>query len=343
MTRPSHQFLVGISISESPDPERLGLGKEHLTELMMSVARTALRLDDRIGLVYGGDLRPGGFTRQLFDIALSEHRPPAQEAPEPPRRIYNYLAWPYYLMLAKHDQARMINACHFMRVRPEDAGFGDIPDDRDQRQQTNPPAALVASRCLTRMRELSTYGGHPTPEGEPTPPMRARILLGGKPSGYTSFMPGLFEEFLISRTPPNNRPPIPVFVVGAFGGAAGHLAAALLDQDGADDPLTVEFQLEQAAAADRQRLEQLIDHYASYPHLVIEDRYQALRDAVGSLRVAIAGGEAQAPGNGLTPLENRTLLTSRDQAEIRRLLVKGLRNLCTKDSASAGASSTYSS
>ncbi|WP_133511336.1 hypothetical protein [Candidatus Thiosymbion oneisti] len=335
MTKPSQQFLVGISISESPDLERLGLGKEHLAEQMISIARAVLRLDDEIGLVYGGDLRPEGFTWRLFDIALSEHRPPSGKAPEPPRRIYNYMAWPYYSKLAKHNEAQMVNDCHFMRVRPRDAGFPKIPDDRAQDQQTDPPGALVASWCLTRMRELSTYGGHPTLEGEFAPPMQARILLGGRSSGYMSFMPGLFEEFLISRAPPNNRPPIPVFIIGAFGGAAGQLADALLDQDQADDPLTLEFQLKQAAAAGRRELKQLIDHYASYPHLVIEDRYQALRDAVGSLRDAITGNDAQAPGNGLTPLENRALLTSRDEVEIRRLLVKGLKNLRTKDSASA--------
>ncbi len=328
MTNHSQKFLIGISISESPDPERLGLGKEHLTELMMSVARAVLRLDDRIGLVYGGDLRPGGFTRRLFDIALSEHGPLSGKAPEPPRRIYNYLAWPHYLALAKHDEAQMVNDCHFMRVRPEDAGFPGIADDRDQDRQTDPPGALVASRCLTRMRELSTYGGHPTLEGEPAPPMRARILLGGKPSGYSSFMPGLFEEFLVSRVPPNNEKPVPVFVIGALGGAAGQLADALLDEH-RTAPLTLEFQLKQEADAGRQGFEQLVDHYAFYPHLIIEDRYRKLRDAVQSLRDAIAGDDARALDNSLTPHENRTLLTSRDESEIRRLLVKGSRGLCT--------------
>jgi len=156
MTKPSQQFLVGISISESPDLEGLGLGKEHLAEQMISIARAVLRLGDRIDLVYGGDLRPEGFTWRLFDIALSEHGPLSKQAPEPSRRIYNYLAWPYYLPLARHDEARMINACHLMRVWPRDAGFSDIPDDRDQARQMNPPRVLVASRCLTRMRELST-------------------------------------------------------------------------------------------------------------------------------------------------------------------------------------------
>ncbi len=149
-----------------------------------------MRLRDEIGLVYGGGLRPEGFTWRLFDIAFSEYRPPSEEVLEPPRRIYNYMAWPYYLTLARHDEARMINACHFMRVRPRDAGFPAIPDDCDQEQQTDPPGALVAFRCLTRMRELATYGGHPTLEGESAPPTGARILLGGKPSGYSSFMPG---------------------------------------------------------------------------------------------------------------------------------------------------------
>jgi len=176
------------------------------------------------------------------------------------------------------------------------------------------------------MRELSTYGGHPTLEGESAPPMQARILLGGKPSGYSSFMPGLFEEFLISRAPPDNKKPIPVSVIGAFGGATGQLADALLDERRMDS-LALAFQLEQAARAGRQGLKQLVDQYAAYPHLVIEDRYQALHDAVGLLRNAITGSDVQAPDNGLTPLENRTLLTSRDEAEIHRLLIKGLKNL----------------
>lgn len=320
MTTDSQQSLVGISISESPDLERLGLGKEHLAELMMSIARAVLRIDDRIGLVYGGDLRPEGFTWRLFDIALSEH----SQTPEPPRRIYNYMAWPYYLTLARYDEARMINACHFMRVGPKDADFSDIPDNRDQRQQLNPPEALIASRCLTRMRELATYGGHPTLESEPAPPIRARILLGGKSSGYSSFMPGLFEEFLISRSPPNNGKPIPVFVIGALGGAAGQLAGALLGKD-KEDPLTLKFQREQETAAGRQGLEQLIGHYDDHLQAIdLEGRYQALGDAIRSLRDAITGSDAQVLDNGLTPSENRTLLTSRDESEIRRLVVKGI-------------------
>ncbi|MCB2262194.1 MAG: hypothetical protein LGR52_04540 [Candidatus Thiosymbion ectosymbiont of Robbea hypermnestra] len=333
MSMSRRQFLIGISISGGPELERLGFGKEHLSELVLSLAHAVLRSDDNTGLVYGGDPRPGGFTRQLFDLALSEQAPPSDAALEPLRRIYSYLAWPYYLTLTRQDEARMIDACHLLRVRPRDAGFPEIADDCDRRQPMEPPGALIASRCLTRMRELATYGGHPTLEDGPAPPMRARILLGGKPSGYASFMPGLFEEFLISRAPPNDRPAIPVFVIGAFGGAAGQLADALLDEGQGEDPLTMKFQLEQEAAAGRQGLEQLIGGYAAYSHLTkledcyLEHRYQMLRAAVRSLRDAITGDDTRTLDNGLTPAENRTLLRSRDRIEIRRLLVRGLQRL----------------
>ncbi len=67
------------------------------------------------------------------------------------------------------------------------------------------------------------------------------------------------------------------------------------------DPLTLAFQLEQETRTGRQGLRQLVDHYAIYPHLVIEDRYQALRDAVGSLRDAITGNDARTPDTGQRP------------------------------------------
>jgi len=328
MKTPSDRPLVGISISESPDLPERGFGMEHLSELMISIARSVLRLKGNVGLVYGGDLRPDGFTRQLFDLALSERTPPAQKEQEPPRRIYNYLAWPHYLALTKRDEAKLINVCHFMRVRPKDAGFAEIPDDRDKRQQVRPPATLVGSRCLTRMRELSTWGGHLDFDDTPAPPLRARIMLGGKQSGYSSFMPGLLEEFLISRQPPTGKEPLPVFIVGAFGGAAGQLAEALVDE-AKTRPLFLDYQLNNEAAAATHTLKQLVAEYAQEPSLPQpEARYEALRSAVRTLRDAILGGDPEAPGNGLTPEENQRLLQSRDEVEIRQLVIKGLAKLC---------------
>jgi hypothetical protein len=327
---PDRQAPIGVSISESPDLARLGFGEEHLQELMGSVARAVLRLPGvETSLVYGGDLRPGGFTRFLFDIVSSERAQPTEARPEPPRRLFNYLAWPYYLSLSRTDQAQMINVCHFMRITPKDGGFAQDLEERRFAEQHDPPAALVASRCLTRMRELSTDGGQPDFEDRPAPPLRARILIGGKTTGYSSFMPGLFEELLIAREPgANGRPPLPLYIVGAFGGAAGQLAAALLDPD-AKGPLTLDHQLEAQEPAGDDRLKTLLDLYGQHPELPRpDDRYRALDARVQALGAAIRGDDEEAPGNGLTPEENRTLLRTRDEVEIRRLIQKGLAAVC---------------
>jgi hypothetical protein len=334
MSDPGPQPLVGISVSDSPDLERLGFGREHLDEMMVAIARTVLRMeDDRTGLVYGGDLRAGGFTRLLFDIALSERGARSADERDPPRRIYNYLPWPRYLDLARGDEAQLINACHFMRVTPSDAGFDAIPADRGPAEQTEPRAALVASRCLTRMRELSTDGGHSSAGHKPAPPLRARILLGGKTSGYSSFMPGLFEEFLIARETTKTRPqPMPVFLIGAFGGAAEQLARALIHPR-QPEPLTLPYQLERAPAANAGGLAALVEDYARHPDLPRpEARYEALRKAIDALAGGLAGGGAGPLDNGLDAGDNRRLLTSRDLAEILRLLKKGLDALIGKAS-----------
>lgn len=330
--QPVQQALIGISISDSPDLARLGFGQEHLAELMGSIARAVLRLPGfETALVYGGDLRPGGFTRFLFDMVASERPEPTEECPEPPRRLYNYLAWPRYLALSKGDEAQMINACHFMRVTPEDAGFEDLPSDRKPGDQHEPPRVLVASRCLTRMRELATDGGHPDFDGRPAPPLRARILVGGKTTGYSSFMPGLFEELLIALEPGRNgRQPLPVYIVGAFGGAAAQLADALLDPS-AKKPVTKQYQLQQKPPTAAEALKALLDLYAQDATLPRPDeRYRALDDCIRTLGAAIRGTDRDAPGNGLTPEENQVLLRTRGDVKTRHLIQKGLSNVCAQ-------------
>ncbi len=63
---------IGISISECADLARKGYGKEHLRVAMVHIARLLLHLG--ADLAYGGDLRLGGFTRILFDVAWITNR-----------------------------------------------------------------------------------------------------------------------------------------------------------------------------------------------------------------------------------------------------------------------------
>ena len=57
---------IAISISESPDLSLLGMSDRHLRRAMEAMATYLLSFGYR--LAYGGDLRRGGFTEQLFEL-----------------------------------------------------------------------------------------------------------------------------------------------------------------------------------------------------------------------------------------------------------------------------------
>src|SRR5438552_2418009 len=89
-----HRHAVAVSISESPDLSALGLGDKHLQDAMAEVARYLLVNGRR--LLYGGDLRPGGFTEVLFELAARHHSDERNAGPS----VVNYLPWPVHMSLA---------------------------------------------------------------------------------------------------------------------------------------------------------------------------------------------------------------------------------------------------
>src|SRR5436309_455279 len=92
---PLGKHAVAISISDSPDLRVLGLGNEHLVDSMAEVARHLLAMGAR--LIYGGDLRPGGFTEVLFEL-IARYRRDADLGDERVG-VTNVLAWPVHMSL----------------------------------------------------------------------------------------------------------------------------------------------------------------------------------------------------------------------------------------------------
>ena len=81
---------IGISISET-DPgelQALGLSSLHLQNAMLEIARQCLA--QGATLVYGGDLRPNGFTENLLEL-VRDHNDALKKEFKP---VLNYLAWP---------------------------------------------------------------------------------------------------------------------------------------------------------------------------------------------------------------------------------------------------------
>jgi hypothetical protein len=200
-------WSIGLSISES-DPnvmQTLGLGECHLQNAMLEIARHCLA--QGAALVYGGDLRPNGFTENLLEL-VRYHNDALQKEFNP---IVNYLAWPLLpkldvawqannsdaLIIKKIDAPIDLKAAGLIQEIPTAGNIGTIP-------------SYVWARCLTAMRK------------EIVQHTRARIMLGGKTLGYKGKYPGLVEEALLTL-----KAGKPLYLLGGYGGAARAIIEAL--------------------------------------------------------------------------------------------------------------------
>lgn len=267
LDRPRSGFDLGISVSVSPDLDRLGLTESHLRIALGDVARAVLIAGGRI--VYGGHLDPDGYTAFLVHEC---ERNGARDRP-----FTGCVAWPVHARL-RPDELRalrhgigLLGSYVYLDIEGaviadrESMGAVDEEPDRE-----------------TTIRALSGLRHHMTEHTD------ARVVLGGKRTGYEGRMPGVVEETILSL-----RAGRPVFVAGGFGGASGDIAVALgLDPEG------------WLALADRR----------SDPDIVE--------------LVQVAEGTGWTPtDNGLTVEQNYRLAISYRASEIASLVVVGLTNL----------------
>ncbi len=78
---------IAVSISEAPDLATFGMGKLHLERIWTRVATHLLQTQAQ--LAYGGDLRQGGYTEQLFELVRGAIDTGAQLA----RRAHPPVSW----------------------------------------------------------------------------------------------------------------------------------------------------------------------------------------------------------------------------------------------------------
>ena len=224
-----------IAFSVSYEHDNLlarGLGLEHIRELLIRLARPILRRG--ASLAYGGHWKEmdGNFTFELLRLISAEQEDNSIGGPDTNLQIgilYNHASWPNYLTISRNTEAQWISACRIVRITQQQAGFADPEIVTDADSGTGTPRAIFnAAVTLSAMRRLAmtplqieVRGGTP----EPVPPVSARILLGGKVESFSGFLPGLFEEALVTLE--HQRP---IYILGGFGGAAEVLASAILDE-----------------------------------------------------------------------------------------------------------------
>ena len=175
---PLSQTSVAISISESSDMAVLGLAEEHLRDAMAEVARHLLAMGAR--LIYGGDLRAYGFTELLFEL-VARHRRDADLKDERPG-VVSYLPWPVHSSKTASDiQALAKDLAGIAEVHCLDRQGQEIPLDR-LAPEPRSPTDEEWTDGLTAMRRLLSKAAD------------ARVVLGGRVTGYKGRMPGIAEE-----------------------------------------------------------------------------------------------------------------------------------------------------
>lgn len=198
---------IGISISDIEEVELIKSGKraDNLILLSQDLARHILSREAT--LIYGGDLRPDGFTSFLLDEAE------AIQSRLKSRKIYikNYISWPIHIsndLDLLNWQARYNKVAKFLKCElPKQ----QIPPQFSVNENIFVPPDTIENKYLWS-KSLSKMRKDMIQECD------ARICAGGRLTGYKGRMPGVLEEMLLAI---DNKKPL--FLLGGFGGVVNYI------------------------------------------------------------------------------------------------------------------------
>lgn len=244
-------------------------------------------------LIYGGDMRPGGFTEFILDEASILKERLVKTVPH----VENHLAWPLYISDKEITAWRAKYTQVMTTIEHEIPSDVAEEIDKDTFLPPNSPMnSYIWSRCLTEMRKKSISSS------------TARICAGGKLSGYKGKMPGVLEEILIALEEQK-----PLYLLGAFGGVVGDVCNLILKGKVADS-LTEKWQVSyNVGYLDLQELASTWGNKCNYTEIS-----NVLRD----LNINELASQC-----GLDENEYQRLMTSPFIDECTHLILKGLKKL----------------
>lgn len=202
IVRPLAGCIVGISISETQEMERLGFDRSDMNRCVVRLSESLLAAGARVA--FGHDWRPGGVMEAVAALAVRYGNVHRDREGRPAR-----------------GDAPILN-----RVAPPDVPFLQQQREDNIAARPNPMARLLKGIVDTRQ----TYAPHGANRAEALSLLReelarlchVRVCLGGKLSGFTGKIPGIIEEALGTL-----RERRPVFTSGIFGGASAMIVDAL--------------------------------------------------------------------------------------------------------------------
>lgn len=275
---------VAVSVSEVPNSDVLGYGTDMIRDLTIELSRHLLIAG--ANMIYGGDLRRGGYTELFSDMSL-QYKNYQGNVDRDTFFFRNFFAWPTYLSFTNKMRLQYVNS----RVNPV---FVECPEE--YKGDTSKPIAPVnndnnyiyALALLKMRRQMETE-------------TNARVILGGRTSGFSGFMPGVIEEFIQSAMAGH-----PIYLLGGFGGAVSLITSLINKEKNVED--VIKEACEETRYAD----------FMSFCH------NQSIDMGYNKLKEIVANG-IDCLNNGLENEDNYILFQSTDVIEIVGLIIKGLK------------------
>lgn len=277
---------IAISVSESDDISQYGCGLETMDDLMIELPKHILCTNGR--MVYGGDLRVNGYTKLFADLSYQY----GQREEEDALVMYftNYLSWPLYLK-DKENFVHVESDYGHHRVDLKTVGPSDVVPEEYRHKWVSPDTTEHLywwGKSLTIMRE--------TMEGK----VCARVLAGGRISGFKGCMPGLIEEFKLAWEEGH-----PVYLIGGLGGAIRMISNVIRGIMSAEELLL--------EVSKSNGYKELLAFYNSKGENIDYNWLESI--TIDSL----------CENNGLDEDDNRLLFSSTNVMEIVSLVLKGLK------------------
>jgi hypothetical protein len=284
-----HGKRIAISVSESEELEQLGLSEHHVKDISIEMARYLLIAGSK--MIYGGDLRIGGFTKLFAELSF-QYKYLRDKEPS----FINYFPFPNSKQLSVKDKADFVKQQVEAKVIEVPKHLGSIDVDKEYKPFENVEDRYIYSECFTAMRTAMAKESD------------ARILIGGKQKNFLGYFPGIVEEAY--HTIKEGKP---IFLLGGFGGATHTLIQAITTNE-APNVLTNEVQFHSAF------LKEFKDYCKGKS--TIELDYKEI-----TARVKQYDLKSISQKNGLSEDENQILFESRNIHELVFLVMKGLKNI----------------
>ncbi len=327
--------IVGISIGDcQADMERRGYRSEHLDIFATRLVRKVIHWGYGVG--YGGVLRSGGFVFQnegflriithavqaefaeMDETAVSSGQLSARTA-----RLFSFQPWPVCDELKTSDVAEHLDMVRYFKIRPtEDSdrkAFSDWYGGLKSGQMKDDVKNAAMAVSLSRMR-AAMMTGMADIDGQPVDGCQARIVIGGKASGWLGRLPGIAEEALQTI-----KAKKPLYLVGAYGGIVGRICRFLKSEKTGWEELNFLSHEKDASFASVLRGNAHVFEALGLAEFH-QDRARAGFEEMIDIFKQVQGDWGLL-NNGLDEDDNRKLMESENVLQICHLVKKGLDKL----------------